>query len=210
MKTFLNDFKFVFHVILHPFDGFYSARFNRKKNYFVIAIIYILCGFTEVLRINYSGFVIRTWNVNNYNNAFVFLAAVFPYFLFAVSNWSVTTLFNGNGRLSDIIMVLAYAMCPKIIVTLLGILISNFIIAQEVAILNAFLLIGTLIFVFIAFAGLCVIHEYSAAKTVGMAVATVFAALIIVFLMLFYVSVMEKIITFILTAAKELLNKIAM
>ena len=130
--------------------------------------------------------------------------------MFAVSNWSVTTLFNGNGKLTDIIMVLAYAMVPKIFITIIGILVSNFIIAEEVVILNAFLLIGTVMFVFIAFAGLCVVHEYSAAKTVGMAIATVFAALIVIFLLLFFVSVIEKIFVFVSTVIKELLNKIAL
>lgn len=210
MKTLVSDIKFIFYILLHPFDGFYEARFRRKKNYFLITLIYALCGFTEVIRMNYSGFMVRDWKLVDVNNVFVFAAAVFPYIIFAVGNWSVTTLFNGNGKISDILMTLAYAMVPKIFFTLFGVLVSNFIIREEIIILNAFLMIGTVYFVFIAFVGLCVVHEYTASKTIGMAIATVLAMLILIFILLFYVSVMGKIFSFVSTILREVLNHISL
>ncbi len=210
MKSLVSDIKFIFYILVHPFDGFYEARFIRRKNYFLITLIYALCGFTEVIRMNYSGFMVRSWNTVDVNNIFVFAAAIFPYIIFAVGNWSVTTLFDGNGKISDILMTLAYAMVPKIFCTLAGVLISNFVIREEIIILNAFIMIGTVYFVFITFVGLCVVHEYTASKTIGMAIATVLAMLILIFILLFYVSVMGKILSFVTTVLREVLNHISM
>ncbi len=206
MKTFVADAGYLFYTVLHPFDGFYELRFRKKKNVALIFLIYILYGIVEIFHMRYTGIIMRTWDIYALNGVLTFFSALFPMVLFAVSNWSVTTLSDGNGRLSDIFMVLAYAAVPKMIISVLVTVLSNLVIAEEIIILTTIELAGTILFCFLVFAGLCVIHEFTAVKTVLTLITTLIAAIIIFFILVFYFSIVGKILGFISVILTEISN----
>jgi len=138
------------------------------------------------------------------NSITLFLFALFPIALFIVSNWSITALFDGSGNMGDIYVVLCYSLLPKIIFDFAGVIISNFIISEEVSILVAFTSIGTVWFCFLVFCGLCVIHEYTPFSNVVVLISTFVAAVIIIFLITLYFSLMGRIINFVFTFISEL------
>ena len=206
MKAFAEDCRYLVYTLFHPFDGFYELRFRKEKNWIIIISLYVLYGLAEIFRQWYTGIIMRDWDVYGLNGVLTFFSALFPLVLFAVSNWSVTTLTEGNGRLSDILMVLAYATVPKILLSVVVTVASNFIIQEEAIILTVLELLGTLLFCFFVFAGLCVIHEYTAWKTVLTVLFSVVAAMIIFFVLLFYFSIMEKIIGLVSVIITEIAN----
>ena len=194
------------YTLFHPFDGFYELRFNRKKNPYLIGLLFVLYGLAEIARMQYTGVLMRTWDTYGFNGLLTFVSSLFPLALFAVSNWSVTTLTEGNGRLSDITMVLAYASAPKIVISLLVTLASNFVIQEETIILTTIELFGTVFFCFMVFAGLCTVHEYTPWKTVVTVVLSAVAAMVIFFIALFYFSIIDKIISFFSVIITDLSN----
>ncbi len=206
MKNFIADICYLFYTILHPFDGFYELRFRKKKSVALILLIYVIYGIVEIFHMRYTGIIMRTWDIYALNGVLTFFSALFPMVLFAVSNWSVTTLSEGNGRLSDIFMVLAYAVVPKIVISFLVTILSNFIIAEEVIILTTLELVGTALFCFLVFAGLCVIHEFTPIKTVLTLITTLIAAIIIFFILVFYFSIIGKMLGFVSVILTEISN----
>lgn len=205
---FAGDFKFLFFTQIHPFNGFYELRFRRKRNWLLIIGILLVLGAEAILKARYSGFLIRgITSAYLVNNWFTFIAAIFPFFVFALANWSVTTIFGGNGSLGDVLMVLAYALIPKLLTGALFIFISNLVVSEELVFLIALDLMGTVYFCFLCFAGLCVIHEYSAAKNIITIAATVLAAVVIIFIGMLYFEVMGKIVSFFSTILNELLKR---
>ncbi|MBQ2939609.1 MAG: YIP1 family protein [Clostridia bacterium] len=206
MKALLDDCRYLFYTIFHPFDGFYELRFRRRKNWVLIISLLVLYGLVEIFRQWYTGIIMRTWDTYGLNGLLTFASALFPLILFALSNWSVTTLTEGNGRLSDIVMVTAYATVPKMVTGVLVTVASNFIIQEETIILTVIDLFGTVMFCFLIFAGLCVIHEYTAWKTVLTVFYSAIAAMIIFFILLFFFSIVGKMIGLVSVIFTELTN----
>jgi len=203
----VNDLKFLCHTMFHPFDGFYELRFRRKQNTLLIAAIYLLCGLTELIRLYCTGMSLRAWRVYRVDVLYTMATAVFPYLVFAVSNWSVTTLFDGKGRLRDVLMVVAYALAPKLLFDLSYIGLSNIVTTDEGIMLSAFSVIGAVIFAFLLFVGLCVAHEYAPGKCVVTLLATMAAAVVIVFVGAVYMGLISKLISCVATVFQELTKR---
>ena len=207
MKVLWDDFKFIGYTMRHPFEGFYELRFRRKRNWPLIVGIYLMVGVVEVLRLYYTGLVAGAFRVVQVNPMFVLLTTVVPFLLFALSNWSVTTLFDGNGKLGDVFMVIAYALAPKLVLDLMFIGLSNVVIAPEMALLHAISIFGFIIFGFLLFCGLCVAHEYNPAKCIVTIIATLVASLVIVFMVAVYLILIGRFIGLVSTVITEITRR---
>jgi hypothetical protein len=200
----INDINYVKYVIFHPFDGFYEAKHRGKGNCLLATILLVLYGILGIFSTQYTGFIFNLYMTFALNSVPIFMASILPLILFIVSNWSTTTLMNGNGRFRDIYVVTCYSLVPLILLNLMTVLLSNIIIRDEAAILTAFNYIGTIWFCFLIFSGLCTIHEYSVAKNIVTLLVTLAAAIIIIFLCVLYLSLLEKVISFVTTVATEI------
>lgn len=144
MKALWEDTRYLFYTLFHPFNGFYELRFHRRKNWVLIGLLYLLYGVVQILKTYYSGMLVGA-DPYGTNNLVVFAFSLFPFLLFSLSNWSVTTLFDGNGKMGDVLMVLAYALFPKLITDVLYTALSNVVVKEELAILNVIGGFGTVI-----------------------------------------------------------------
>ncbi len=202
-----NDFKYLVYTMFHPFDGFYELRFRKERNDTLIAIIFIIFGITSIFDMFYTGFIIQSFDGYGVNNFIIFATAVFPFILFAVANWSVTALFDGSGSVPDILMVLAYSLVPKILFDITGIFLSNIIIQEEIIMYTSFVGIGTVFFVFLVFIGLCIIHEYTALMNIVTLFATFLSAIIMVFIGMFFMTILGRMFGFISTIFLEITKR---
>lgn len=207
MKKFLEDFKYLNHVIFHPFDGFYEVRFRGKGNYLLVAILFLLSGIMNVVAYQYTGFIMNKNPMFAMNSVTTFIFGLFPYLLFAISNWSMTAIFEGSGKFLDILTVLAYALFPKLVTDIIVVIFSNVVTAEEAMILTAVQMIGLVWFCFLVFSGLCVIHEYGAGRNLAMIIATFVAAIVIIFLAALYVVLTEKVLGFVADFTTELARR---
>ncbi len=207
MKKLLEDFKYLLHVITHPFDGFYEVRFRGKKNVYLGAIILILYGLLAIIKYQYTGFIMNNNPMFRMNSITTFLFGIFPFILFCISNWSVTAIFEGSGKFSDIFTVVTYALFPKLVLDAVIVILSNVVTKEEATILTAISAFGAVYFAFLVFAGLCVAHEYTAATNIVMIIATFVAAIIIIFLAILYITLIQKVVSFAVTFGSEFMKR---
>lgn len=200
----LEDIKYLKYVIIHPFDGFYETKHNGKGNYTLATLILIAYGILGIFSTQYTGFIFNFYPTFALNSFSLFMASILPVILFFISNWSSTTLMNGNGKLGDIYLVTCYSLLPLMIFDLITVLLSNIITLDEGPILMAFGYIGIVWFCFLIFAGLCTIHEYSVTKNILTLLITLIAAIIIIFICVLYFTLMEKVISFVNTVTIEI------
>ena len=203
MKKFAEDFKYLTYVIFHPFDGFYEVRFRGKGNYLLVALLFLASGLLNIVSYQYTGFIMNNNALYTMNSVMTFIFGLFPFLLFAISNWSMTAIFEGSGKFVDILTVLAYALFPKLLTDLVVTIFSNVVTQEEAMILTAVQMIGLVWFCFLVFSGLCVIHEYGAGRNLAMIIATFVAAVVIIFLATLYVTLVEKFLVFITDFATE-------
>ncbi|MCM1057497.1 MAG: YIP1 family protein [Firmicutes bacterium] len=195
------------YSFFHPFDAFYEMRFRGKGSLLIAVLSIVLFGILQCVRYQYTGFVMNFTQIAAMNSLSVFATWVAGFVLFIVSNWAVTTLLNGKGGLGDITQVIGYSLVPVELATIVQIILSNFVIREEVMIVNVISGIGIVWFLFMIVAGLCTIHEYSFGKNIASVFLSFVAAVIIIFLGVLFFTLIEKMITFIVDVVQEFIRR---
>lgn len=197
------------HAVFHPFDGFYEIKYREKGSTLIATVILILYGILQCVSYQYTGFEMNTNPVFAMNSISIFVSAISIFLLFTVSNWTVTTLFNGKGNMRDIYIVVCYSLLPLLVMNAFTVFMSNFVIMEEVIILKSLQSLGMVWFIFLLLAGLCVIHEYSFTGNLKTLLATAVAALIIVFIGILFFTLLERMYYFIASILKETIRRIS-
>lgn len=208
MKTQIKEkLYYLKYSFFHPFDAFYEMRFRGKGSLLIAVISIALFGILQCVRYQYTGFVMNFSQIAAMNSLSVFATWVAGFVLFIVSNWSVTTLLNGKGGLGDITQVIGYSLVPVELTTIVQIILSNFVIREEIMIVNVISGIGIVWFLFMIVAGLCTIHEYSFGKNIASVFLSFVAAAIIIFLGVLFFTLMEQMITFVVSVVQEFIRR---
>ncbi len=195
------------YSFFHPFDAFYEIRFRGKGSLLIAVLSIILFGILQCVSYQYTGFVMNRYQIAAMNSLSVFSTWVAGFALFIVSNWSVTTLLNGKGGISDITQVIGYSLIPLELAMVLQVILSNFIIQEEIMIVKVISGIGVVWFLFMIIAGLCTIHEYTFGKNIISICLSFVAALVIVFLGVLFFTLIEQMVTFIADVAQEFIRR---
>jgi hypothetical protein len=201
--------QYLMYTIFHPFDGFFEVKYRKKGSSLIATIILILYGIMKCISYQYTGFVMNYNAIFEMNSISIFVSALSVFLLFTVSNWTVTTLFNGKGNMRDIYLVVCYSITPMLIMNGIVAFMSNFVIREEVIILKSLQYIGILWFVLLLLAGLCVIHEYSFGVNLKTLMATAVAAFIIVFIGILFFTLLERIYYFVTSVAQEGIRRLS-
>lgn len=198
------------HALFHPFEAFYEIRFRDKGSLTLAVIILALYGVMQCISKQYTGFVLNTNNLAEMNSISVFISSIMLVIIFTVANWTITTLFGGKGDMAGIFTVITYSLVPYIMTKLVLVFLSNFIIEEEAMIIYMLEGLGIVWFVFLAFSGLCVIHEYGMFKNIASLLATAVSAFLIVFLAVLFLSLEEKMFGFLSDVIREIIRKITL
>lgn len=200
--------KYVKHCLFHPFDGFYEAKNRGKGSLLAATILIALYCVLDCVEVQYTGFIMNLNQITRMNSVTIFISALTVLLLAVISNWTITTLFDGKGKLKDIYMVLGYSLAPMVVIDACIVLASNFVIEEEAVILVAIRWMGIAWSAFLIVTGLCTVHEFSLAKTLVTILATLAAALIILFLLVLFISLVEQMVQFIYIFSKEFMRRI--
>ena len=202
-KTFWEELIYANHVIFHPFDGFWDLKHEYRGSVrasFVWIVIAILTFYYQSVG---TGYIFNPQEGNS--TILIQLTAVLvPVMLWTVSNWCLTTLFDGEGSFKDIFIATSYALVPIPILIIPSVIISNFSLASEATIINllvsiAFIWCGLLIFF-----GTMVTHDYTFSKNVITSLGTIVGMAIIMFIGILFSTLLAKIVSFISSIVIEI------
>ena len=200
--------KFALYCSTHPLDGFWDLTHEKRGTYAAANTILLLTLLCRVLKLQYTSFVIQTVYWEGVN-IFLYLASIlFPLALWVVGNWALTTLFDGKGRLGQVYMATCYALLPYPLIQFPLIIFSNFVTVDErefYSVLSAVSLIWALGWIVLAMGQ---IHEYSMGKNVLFTVASIFAMLVIVFILLLFFSMISQGVAYFISLGKELMFRL--
>ncbi|UVI30230.1 Yip1 family protein [Paenibacillus spongiae] len=200
----MQHFKFPLRLITHPFEGFWDMKYEGKGRLSVSFAIVFLLTVVMILQKQFAGFLVNMNDPRYLNSIDELKFIVIPFVLWCVSNWSVTTLMEGEGRFKDIVMATAYSLVPMVLIYLPTTIVSNFMAQEETAfyyLLNSFALLW---FVYLLFIGMMTVHQYTASRTVVTMLLTLIVMAIVVFLGMLMFSMIQQIIDFIVNLYTEL------
>jgi hypothetical protein len=190
-KSFGEELLYGFHVIFHPFDGFYDLKHEHRGS---IRASLVFIGLT-VLAFFYqsigSGYVMNPTGVTT-TIWMSLISVVVPLMLFVLANWCLTTLFEGEGSFKQIFIASAYSLVPLPMMIIPATLCSNWVTTTEASIIT---FIGTAAFIWcflLLFFGVMVTHDYSMGKNFITVLGTVVGMAFIVFIVLLFFMLVSK------------------
>ena len=205
--TFKEELLFVFHVMFHPFDGFWDLK-REKRGSLRAAIVFMLLAVVAMFyRSVGAGYVMNPQG--QYTTIFMQLMVVLiPVLLFAVANWCLTTLFEGEGSFKDVLITIGYSLLPLPLTIIPATFFSNYIIASEADLLNLIITIGFIWAGFLIFFGTMVTHDYTMGKNILTTLGSIIGMAFIMFLVILFTSLVMDIVTFFTDIASEIIYRI--
>ena len=205
IHKYIDSLKFALYCMSHPLDGFWDLTHEKRGTYAAANTILILTLMVRIMRLRYTSFLFVQVYWEDLN-IFLYLASIlFPLALWVVGNWALTTLFDGKGRLGQVYMATCYGLAPYPLFGFPMMIFSNFVTVEEGAfysVLSVFSLIYAAILVVVAMGQ---IHEYSASKNILFTVATLFAMLVMIFILMLFFSMISQGVAYFISLGKEML-----
>lgn len=207
-QDYLKSLKFALYCITHPLDGFWDLTHEKRGTYAAANTILFLTLLIRVLKLRYTSFIFITVYWEGIN-IFLYIASVaFPLAMFVVGNWGLTTLFDGKGRLGQVYMASCYALTPYPLIQFPLMIFSNFVTVDEAEFYSVISLISLVWAAMLMIAAMGQIHEFSAGKNMVFMVASLFAMLVIVFILLLFFSMISQGIAYFISLAKEIMFRL--
>ena len=192
-RTFVQEILFAFHLIFHPFDGFWDLKHEKRGSVrgsaFWLGIAVLVFTYQSIG---------RSYMYNprgTYSSVWVQLASVLaPVALFTVANWCITTLFDGEGSIKDIIIATGYSLAPLPLMIIPATLLTHILASSESGIIN---LLNSLAFVWVGlllFFGIMITHDYPMLKNLVTVLVTIVGMAIIMFIIILFVTLVSDMV----------------
>lgn len=205
-KTYGEEMVYVFHLIFHPFDGFWDLKHEKRGSVraaTTILGITILAFFYQAIG---RGYIFNPRD--NYSTVFIQVIAVLvPVILWVVANWCLTTLFDGEGSFKDIYIATCYSLAPLPVFVIISTILTNIFTANEGTMVTLLVTIGYIWVGILLFFGMVVTHDYSTGKNFITTLGTIVAMAVIMFIIILFSSLVMKMITFIIAIFTEIANR---
>ena len=203
-NEYVASMKYAKHVLFHPFDGFWDLTHEKRGSVAAATTFLALFLITRVVQLMFTNFQFISAPLQ-YINIFEQMASILlPFLILCLANWSMTTLFDGKGRFSDIYVAMCYAMVPYTLIQLPLVFVSNFLSFDEAAFYTVLMSFSNIWCIFLVFIGLMQVHDYSPGKTLIFLVVTVVGAMIIIFLILVFFSLLGDAASYFISLYREI------
>ena len=202
-SRYLASLKYALYVITHPFDGFWDLNREKRGSMAAAHTILVLFLLTYVLKLMYTNFQFIMVPIQ-YINIYQRMASLaLPFLVLCLANWALTTLFDGKGRFRDIYMGMCYALTPYVLIQLPCVLLSHVLAYDEAEFYSVLISFSEIWCAFLVFVALMEIHDFGPGKTVISIIATVIGAMVILFLVMVFFSLLSDAYAFFASLYRE-------
>ena len=208
VQRYLASLKFALYCLTHPLDGFWDLTHEKRGTYAAANTILFATVLIRILKLRYTSFIFVTVYWEDLNIFVYILSILFPLMLWVVGNWALTTLFDGKGKLGQVYIATCYGLTPYPLVQFPLMVFSNFVTVEEAefyTVLSALTLVYAAILII---AGMGQIHEYSAGKNLLFTVATIFAMLVMIFILMIFFSMISQGVAYFISLGREFLFRL--
>jgi len=203
-----EKWSYMFYTITHPMDGYYWIRHRDFGSVPLAILMVILFSFSFTANRLMASFVVNDLDPRGIDLLFELMGVLSFYLLLCVSNWSITCLMNGEGRVKDIAIAVGYGTVPMTLVMVASTIISQVIADDEQAFYGILIGVGIAYGVIMMLVGIMQVHNYTLGKTLLTLFLTFVAALIIVFLLLLLSNLLGMVYNFFHSIYTELIFRV--
>jgi len=204
----IRETKFLFHTMLHPFDGFDGVKFDGKGTVGMSLLLVFMFFLQNVIAAAGSGFLFSSGDPDKISVPNIFAISMGTIALWLLSNWAVDSLMDAEGRTREIVIVSTYSLLPYIIASIATTVLCNFVTLEVVSFLKMILIVGTAWSALMMFVGMYQIHQLSFGRTVLMIALTVLGMAAMIFLLVLVYSLYRQVYIFVYTIFSELMFRV--
>ena len=195
-------------MMLHPLNVSNEIKYEGRGSMAianVLALLYLLCG---VLRSVGYGFIFNAGSAESFNMWPENVQTLGILLLWLVSSWALSTLMDGEGKLSEIWITSCYAMMPTILLTVPAVILTHVAVAEEMALITLLETVMSLWSVMLLVLSTLVVQQYTLSKTIGSILLTVIGMACVVFLLIMFFSLFQQLYIFVDTVVREFLMRL--
>ncbi len=194
--TFGKEILYGFHILTHPFDGFWDLKHEKRGSVrasFIFIAAAIIAFYYQAIG---QGYLFNPQG--KYSTIFIqIISVVVPFLLFIIANWCLTTLFEGEGSFKDLFIAGSYSLLPLPLLIVPATIFSNVVTSSEMDIINLITAFAFIWAFFLIFFGVMVTHDYSLGKNVITIIGTIVGMVFIMFVALLFTTLLGKVVGFI-------------
>lgn len=198
MKKYFSKekWKYLLYTLNHPMDGFYWIRHQDRGSVPMAILLVILFSLCFSLNRIGANFIVNDIEPTTVDSLEELSGVLLLYALLCVSNWSITCLMNGEGRMKDIAVAVGYGCAPLIPVFLIATAMSHFVSEEEAAFYTLIIGAGIAYAVILVLIGIMQVHNYTLGRTLLTLFLTFVAMLIIIFVGLLLADLIGQVYNF--------------
>ena len=201
-RTLWEEFLYGFHVIMHPFDGFWDLKHEKRGSVRGAVCIVALTVLSVAYQMIGSAYLFG--GGYQVNLIFPIITVLGPLMLWCVANWCLTTLFDGEGSFKDIFISTSYAILPIPLIGIPATICTNFLSLAEAEFITLFLAISYIWAGALIFFGSMTTHGYSMGRNVVITFFTIVGMVFILFIILLFTNLIQQMVSFITNIITEL------
>jgi hypothetical protein len=173
-----------------------------------VALVMVLAFFlSTVAQARMTGFLFN-WEYAKIFNVIPYISStILLFFVWVVANWSLCTLLNGEGTMKAICCMSAYALFPYLVSMVVNTVASNVLLDREGGFLSFISIVGLAWSALMMISGIKAIHQYSVPKALLAVIFTIFAMVIMLFIVVLLVALFQQVFVFFSTIYSELLYR---
>lgn len=204
LMEFKKTLKYSLHIIVHPFDGFWDLIHEKRGSLAAANAILIAVLLVKIWREQYTNFMFILYQPESFNILMCCLEFLIPILIGCLSNWCLTTLFDGKGTLKNIYMAVCYSLTPYVLLQLPMIFISNIVTLEEGVFWSYINTFSGIWIAVLILSAMMMVHDYTLGKALFAAAATAVGMLIIIFIILLFFSLISDGFAYFISLYKEI------
>ena len=205
---FFSSLRYVFYAVVHPVDGFWDLTHEKRGSAAAGTVILILALLTRVWRLQYTNFQFLRVHWERVNVFMQIMGILMPFLIWVLSNWALTTLFDGKGNLKNVYIASCYAISPYPLVMITNTIFSNILAADESTFYVFFYYLSLAWCVMLMVVGMSQIHEYKMGKNLLCILFSIVGMAVIIFILLLFFSLISDGIAYFYSLYKEIIFRV--
>ena len=205
---FLSSLRYALYAVVHPVDGFWDLTHEKRGSAAAGTVILVLALLTRVWRLQYTNFQFIRVHWERVNIFMQVMGILMPFLIWVLSNWALTTLFDGKGNLKNVYIASCYAIAPYPLVMIPNTIFSNILAADESTFYVFFYYLSLAWAVMLMVVGMSQIHEYKMGKNLLCILFSIVGMAVIIFILLLFFSLISDGIAYFYSLYKEIIFRV--
>ena len=198
----MNIIKRYGRLLTHPVAGYNDLLERGECSLPLSLCFYALLVLALIVNRELTGFAFSTGEA--FSSWMMLLGVFGGAILWSLTNWAISTLFDGKGRLKQILFFTAIATIPYTLSLLINTLLSNLLAPDEGMFLGFVTGLGLLWGILLLLVGLMLLHDYTLFRVIWSSLFSIACIAVVLFLAVLFYSLFMQLYGFLADMGNEL------